>query len=124
MNMAVADSLVAGYEDLISSLTLRDKDDRHVLAVAIRSDADSIVTFNLKDFHEVELQKYSVFTEHPDDFVCNMIDISQAKSLSAIKAMRNRLRNPPRSVEELSETLQEQDLTKTAARLLEFSDLL
>ena len=37
MNVAVPDSLVTGYEDLIESLELPDPDDRHVLAVAIRS---------------------------------------------------------------------------------------
>jgi predicted nucleic acid-binding protein len=31
-------------------LTLPDADDRHVLAAAIRSSADVIVTFNLGDF--------------------------------------------------------------------------
>ena len=43
MNVAVPDSLVTGYDDLIDSLQLRDPDDRHVLAVAIRSDADAII---------------------------------------------------------------------------------
>lgn len=42
MNTAVPDSLVTGYEDLIDSITLKDPDDRHVVAVAIRSNADSI----------------------------------------------------------------------------------
>jgi predicted nucleic acid-binding protein len=55
MNLAVTDSLVTGYEDLIDSLQLPDPDDRHVLAVAIRSDADAIITFNQRDFDESEL---------------------------------------------------------------------
>jgi hypothetical protein len=50
MNEAVRDSLVAGYQDLIESVSLPDPDDRHVLAAAIRADAEVIVTFNLKDF--------------------------------------------------------------------------
>jgi predicted nucleic acid-binding protein len=58
MNVAVPDGLVTGYEDLIDSLHLRDPDDRHVLAVAIRSDADAIITFNQRDFDESELAKY------------------------------------------------------------------
>ena len=73
MNVAVPDSLVTGYEDLIDSLHLRDPDDRHVLAVAIRSDADAIITFNQRDFDESELAKYDIYTEHPDEFVSNMI---------------------------------------------------
>ena len=66
MNAAVPDSLVTGYEDLIDSLQLSDPDDRHVLAVAIRADADAIITFNQRDFEEAELAKYDVYTEHPD----------------------------------------------------------
>ena len=52
MNRAVPDSLVTGYEFLIESLELPDSNDRHVLAAAIRSGAQAIVTFNLKDFPE------------------------------------------------------------------------
>lgn len=60
MNAAVPDSLVTGYEDLIDSLQLPDPGDRHVLAVAIRADADAIITFNQCDFDEAELAKYDV----------------------------------------------------------------
>jgi hypothetical protein len=45
MDAAVRDCLVTGYADLIDSLTLRDADDRHVLASALRAGADVILTF-------------------------------------------------------------------------------
>jgi predicted nucleic acid-binding protein len=48
MNRAIEDCLIVGYEDLIPSLDLPDKDDRHILAAAIKGGADVIVTFNLK----------------------------------------------------------------------------
>ncbi len=50
MNKAVPDANVSGYEDLIEGLRLPDPDDRHVLAAAIASECDAIVTFNQKDF--------------------------------------------------------------------------
>jgi len=62
MNSAVPDSLVTGYEQLVEFLELKDADDRHVLAAAIRSNADSIVTFNQKDFDETELRKNTIFS--------------------------------------------------------------
>ena len=37
-----AEALVAGYEPLIGTLELPDADDRHVLAAAIRSGAQSV----------------------------------------------------------------------------------
>jgi hypothetical protein len=41
---------VTGYESLIDMIELPDRDDRHVLAAAIRCDASVIVTLNLGDF--------------------------------------------------------------------------
>lgn len=41
---------IEGYEHRISSLSLPDPDDRHILAAAIEIGADAIVTFNLDDF--------------------------------------------------------------------------
>jgi predicted nucleic acid-binding protein len=94
MNTAVPDSLVTGYEDLIESLELKDPDDRHVVAVAIRSDADSIVTFNQKDFDETELHKYDLYTEHPDEFISNIIKIHTPRVIATVREMRARLKNP------------------------------
>ena len=44
MDQHAVDALVTGYDDLIPGLQLPDPDDRHVLAAAIRSRADVIVT--------------------------------------------------------------------------------
>lgn len=50
MNDAIADVLVSDYEPLIEILDLPDPGDRHVLAAAIKSSAQVIVTENLKHF--------------------------------------------------------------------------
>lgn len=122
MNVAVPDSLVTGYEDLIGSLQLSDPDDRHVLAVAIRSNADAIITFNQRDFDETELAKYDLYTEHPDEFVSNMISIYTPRVISAVREMRGRLKNPTRNVGEFLSTLHQQGLPQAVGRLSEFSD--
>ena len=57
MNLVVPDCLVENYEGYIESLKLPDSNDRHVLAAAIKWQADAIVTNNLKDFPEKELVK-------------------------------------------------------------------
>lgn len=124
MNIAVPDSLVTGYEDLIESLQLSDPDDRHVLAVAIRADADAIITFNQRDFDENELKKYDLYTEHPDEFVSNMISIYTPRTISAVREMRGRLKNPPRNVSEFLSTLHRQGLPQTVNRLSDFSDVI
>jgi predicted nucleic acid-binding protein len=124
MNVAVPDSLVTGYEDLIDSLHLADPDDRHVLAVAIRSDADAIITFNQRDFDESELDKYDIYTEHPDEFVSNMIALYNPRVISVVREMRERLKNPPKSVEEFLSTLHQQGLPQAVSRLSEYSGAL
>ncbi len=55
MNKNVPDCLVVGYEPLIDGLTLPDVDDRHVVAAALKGQAEAIITFNLKDFPSSEL---------------------------------------------------------------------
>ena len=122
MNTAVPDSLVTGYEDLIDSIVLKDPDDRHVVAVAIRSNADSIVTFNQKDFDADELKKFDLYTEHPDEFISNMIKIYTPKVISAVREMRARLKNPPKEVGEFLETLQNQGLPQSVAELSEYAE--
>jgi predicted nucleic acid-binding protein len=69
MDMHVRDAKVTGYENLIENLTLPDPDDRHVLAAAIRCNADAIITSNLKDFPEQTLSSYGIDVIHPDDFI-------------------------------------------------------
>ena len=124
MNAAVPDSLVTGYEDLIESLELPDLDDRHVLAVAIRSDADAIITFNQRDFDETVLTKFDLYTEHPDEFVSNMISIYTPRVISAVREMRQRLRNPPKDVDDFLGTLHQQGLPQTVSKLSDFAESL
>jgi predicted nucleic acid-binding protein len=51
-NRAFPDAMVYNYGQLITSLELPDEKDRHVLAAAIKTNANIIVTENLKDFPE------------------------------------------------------------------------
>jgi predicted nucleic acid-binding protein len=124
MDRAVRDCLVTGHEYLIPSVTLPDPDDRHVVAAAIHARADAIVTANLKDFPAQELIKYHLEAIHPDDFITNQFDLSQAEVVVAAQQCRARLKNPPKSAEEYVETLQSLSLPKTAAALRGFVTVL
>ncbi|MFC5483211.1 hypothetical protein [Microvirga aerilata] len=91
MNQAVLDCLVEDYEELIEGLQLPDPDDRHVLAAAIASASDAIVTFNLKDFPVGTLHKYNIELQHPDDFLHYQFGLNHAGVVIAAKNCRARL---------------------------------
>ena len=114
--------LVAGHMDLIPSLTLPDPDDRHVLAAAIHSGATIIVTKNLKDFPPSVLDNHHIKALHPDPFLLGLLDDGEEAFCLAVEAVRERLRNPPKTVEDYLLTLEQQELSQTSERLREFVD--
>lgn len=124
MDANVRDAKVYGYEDLIETIELPDPDDRHVVAAAIKCNADAIVTFNLKDFPEEVLSKFSIEAIHPDDFVCYQIDLSSGKACSAIKRQREALKNPAMDKEVFLANLQKQQLPQTVSVLKQYIDFI
>lgn len=117
MNQSVPDSLIDNFEPLIDSLQLPDPDDRHVLAAAIVGHADAIVTFNSKDFPDEILRTFHIEAQHPDDFVMNQLELRELDAITAIKALRARLRKPPVSAEQLIATYERCGLPLTASQL-------
>lgn len=124
MNSHVRDCLVTNYEDLIPALVLPDSKDRHVLAAAIRSGADVIVTYNLKDFPSDVLGKYGIEAQHPDKFIMHLLDLAPQVVCAAVKRQRQNLKNPPKTVAELLEVLEQQSLPETVGTLRAFSELI
>lgn len=119
MNQNVRDCLVTGYEQLIAELELPDADDRHVLAAAIKSDSEVIVTFNLKDFPSEYIGRYGIKAQHPDDFILNLINLNSEIVCQAFKNQLNTLKNPPMTSDQLLDILIKQQLTKSMAILQE-----
>ena len=88
MSRALPDADVKGYEDLIEGLKLPDPDDRHVLAAAIHSECDAIITFNLKDFPPDYLAKFNIEPTHPDDFIYCQFGLNSASVVIAAQRCR------------------------------------
>ena len=89
-----------GWEPRASLLNLPDPDDRHVLAAALVTDADYIVTYNLKDFPSEQLKQYSVSAIHPDDFLCVLLERDQSDVLNVMNEVVSGKDNPPRTMRE------------------------
>ena len=98
MNAHVLDCLVIGYKGLIERLHLPDPDDRHVLAAAIQSGADVIVTYNLDDFPSKVLKRHGIEAQHPDVFIKHLLDLDSAAVCAAARRQRQSLRHPPKNV--------------------------
>lgn len=110
--------MVSGYEGLETGLEdLPDADDRHVVAAAIHSGAQVIVTFNLDDFPSATLRRFNIEAQHPDQFVLDLIDLDAAAVEQVVLKQAADLRHPPRTVAELLETFRSQGLVRSVASL-------
>jgi predicted nucleic acid-binding protein len=99
------ESFVAQHNMQIPSMPVNEKD-RHVLAAAVASDSQVIVTQNLKDFPPHLLNSFDVEAQSPDDFLVNLFDPDTEHII--IKILINQagdLRNPSKTVLELLDTL-------------------
>jgi predicted nucleic acid-binding protein len=87
INAAFPDAMVNNYEALIETLSLPDKRDCHVLAAAIKSDANLIVTNNLKDFDNEYLSTFGLLAKSADDFITDTIDLNVKLAKEAFTTM-------------------------------------
>ncbi len=113
MNAHTRDALVTDFEPLIGILDLPDPDDRHVLAAAIKGRADFIVTVNLRDFPPENLDRWGIEAQHPDEFLTQQFQLSQSAFLQAVRTVRLRLKNPPKTAEDYLDTLRAHGLLAT-----------
>jgi predicted nucleic acid-binding protein len=93
MDQVDPESLVTGYEELVASVALPDRDDRHVLAAAIAAKASVIVTFNLADFPKDVLAPFRVRALHPDRFLVSLFGRERAAFLEGLR--KHRASPPP-----------------------------
>lgn len=92
--LAFPDALVDNYETLVSSLELPDQKDRHVLAAAIKINANIIVTNNMKDFPKEYLASFGLTAKTADDFITDTIDLNTDLALEAFRALVLNRTNP------------------------------
>jgi hypothetical protein len=113
-NAAFPDALVKNYKGLIKHLELPDMNDCHVLAAAIKTNANLIVTNNIKDFPNEYLQSFGLSAKTADDFLTDMIDLNQEQALAAFKEMVLNKNNPKQDEFEILNILRSASLKDTA----------
>lgn len=113
-NEAFPDALVINYEGLINQLKLPDENDRHVMAAAIKTNANLIVTNNIKDFPEEYLRSFGLSVKTADDFLTDIIDLNQDQAIAAFKEMVLNKKSPKMDEFEVLNQLRRARLTDTA----------
>lgn len=124
VNAHMPDCLIEGFEPLVESLNLPDPKDRHVLAAAVKGQAEGIITFNLKDFPNDVLSPLGVVAIHPNVFLCDMLEFDTAAVLLAAQNHRRSLKNPPMDAHCYLDVLQKQNLRNFTSRLKKLTLLL
>lgn len=89
------DAWVDGYERFINTVELPDQDDRHVVAAAIRTNAQYIVTDNLKHFPEDTLGELDLERGSADRFLASTFEHYEMAALRVIREHRAKLRAQP-----------------------------
>jgi predicted nucleic acid-binding protein len=114
MRRSFPDAEVRGYETLIESMTC-DPKDRHVLAAAVRGDAEALVTFNTRDFPDTATAVYDITIVHPDDFLLDQLDLYPGAVLTALRAQAISYKSPEMDIEDLLGRLASAGVPKFAA---------
>jgi predicted nucleic acid-binding protein len=114
MNVAFPDALVENYEPLIETLKLPDLKDRHVLAAAIKTNANLIITNNLKDFPEEYLASFGIKAKCADAFLTDIIDLNHVISVKAFKKLVLNKKSPPYNEYDVLDIFRNNGLKDTA----------
>jgi predicted nucleic acid-binding protein len=91
--------------------------DRHVLAAAVESRADAVVTHNLKHFPAESCEPHSVDVIHPDEFLVNLYDLDPATVRRELRLQAAQLTRPPVSLEELFAMLHKAGVPRFVERI-------
>jgi predicted nucleic acid-binding protein len=113
------DAMVEGYGDLIEGMTC-DSKDRHVLAAAVRANAEVLVTFNLKDFPAQSTAAFEIEVVYPDDFLLDQLDLFPGVVVGTLRHLVEIYDSPPVSMEELLQSLARVGVPKFALEVPRF----
>jgi predicted nucleic acid-binding protein len=113
-NAAFPDAMVKNYEPLINSLVLKDEKDRHVLAAAIKTNANVIVTNNLKHFPDDYLSTFGLSAKTADDFLTDTIDLNPELAIKAFRKLAVNRTNPEQDEYQVLDFFRSNGLKDTA----------
>lgn len=100
MRQFFTEAMVQNFEALVPCMT-NDEKDRHVLAVAVMSRSQVIVTSNIKDFPEKALDPFGIEAQTPDEFLTHLFYLNSKLMMEILTEQAQDLDDPPMSVPEI-----------------------
>lgn len=118
MHRAFPEALVEAHAS-VAALTfgLPDANDEHVLAAAVQTQAQAVVTENINDFPAAILGPLNIEARTADEFIADTIALDEGKAVAAIRTLRIRLKRPEMSAEDYLRSLEAHGLFVTASIL-------
>ena len=114
METAFEEAMVADFNELLCmGGTLPDPNDAHVLAAALKTQAATIVTENLKDFPASVLEPLNIEARSADAFIADTIALDPGRAVAAIGRMRARFKKPEKTAAVLLIDMEAVGLTET-----------
>jgi predicted nucleic acid-binding protein len=114
MEEAFEESMVFDFDKLLSVCgDLPDPNDAHVIAAALKTQAATIITDNLKHFPTEPLRALNLEVRSTDAFIADTIALDTGRAVAAIRRMRESFKRPEMTPEQLLITMEAAGLTET-----------
>jgi predicted nucleic acid-binding protein len=114
IHQAFPEALVEAHASVAAlKFGLPDANDEHVLAAAVQTQAQAVVTENISDFPAAILAPLNIETRTADEFIA----LDEGKAVAAIRTLRIRLKRPEMSAEDYLRSLEAHGLFVTASIL-------
>ena len=91
LSLHFPDCCIEGYEALIPAMK-NDPKDRHVLAAAVLTGAQTIVTFNVRHFPSSALEPWGVEAQTPDEFLVHQFYFDPGVVVAKLKEQAEAVR--------------------------------
>lgn len=98
MEGAFEEAMVESFDTFLPVCSgLPDPGDAHVLAAALKTRAQTIVTENLRHFPAEVLEPFDLEVRSSDAFLVDTIELDPGRAVAAIRRMRERMRKPEKT---------------------------